>query len=227
MANRVASAARNIPPSAWLHVPTAQNTADCASRGLSAEELKYHDLWWGGPPWLSQEPVSIPPQPQAAEIAAHQGAEAKPLAVYAISAEPHYGWEDKFNAYSMLLHTTAYVIRFCANLKAATQGQPLMKDRNLSVAEVEAAEVFLFKKSQARTYAAERKRLSAVDPLPMAKGSSLRLVHPFLQENGLLCVGGRLNKAALSSLQKHPVILSPSDVVTKLFFKHHHVMVSH
>ena len=50
VANRVTSAARNIPPSAWLHVPTAQNPADCASRGLSAEELKYHDLWWGGPP---------------------------------------------------------------------------------------------------------------------------------------------------------------------------------
>ena len=92
VANRVASAARNIPPSAWLHVPTEQNPADCASRGLSAQELKYHDLWWGGPPWLHQEPVSIPPQPQAAELAQHQGVEAKPMAVYVTSAVPCSGW---------------------------------------------------------------------------------------------------------------------------------------
>ena len=61
----------------------------------------------------------------------------------------------------------------------------------------------------------------------MRKGSSLRLVHPFLSQKGLLLVGGRLEKSDISILQKNPVILSPKDVVTKLLFKHHHAVLTH
>ena len=68
VANRVASAARNVQPSVWLHIPTDQNPADCASRGLSATELKDHHLWWEGPPWLLLKPEFVPPQPKAIEI---------------------------------------------------------------------------------------------------------------------------------------------------------------
>ena len=50
VANRVASAARSVPPSIWQYVPTDENPADCASRGISAQELMHHHLWWGGPP---------------------------------------------------------------------------------------------------------------------------------------------------------------------------------
>ena len=72
VANRVASAARNLPQTAWLHVPTSDNPADCASRGISAQELKDHKLWWEGPLWLHQEPVVIPTQPGAEEIEKHK-----------------------------------------------------------------------------------------------------------------------------------------------------------
>ena len=227
VANRVASAARNIQPSAWLHVPTEQNPADCASRGLAAQELKNHHLWWGGPPWLQQEPIPIPPQPQASDLAKHQGEKAKPMAVYVTTVTPVSWWEHKFKNYVSLLHATAYVFRFCRNMRAVIQGQPTVKDQTLSVAEVQAAETFLFKQSQARTFGVELGRLSAAKPAPMAKNSKLRLVHPFLSKEGLLQVGGRLNKSALSPQQKHPIILSSSDWVTKLVFQHYHVLLLH
>ena len=67
VANRVSSATRVLPPSAWLHVPTEDNPADCASRGMSALELREHRLWWSGPLWLSEEPIRRPPQPQDLE----------------------------------------------------------------------------------------------------------------------------------------------------------------
>ena len=227
VANRVASAARKIPQAAWLHVPTEDNPADCASRGLSALDLQNHHLWWGGPPWLKQEPIAIPPQPGAAEIAAQQGTEAKPVAVHVISTTPNSGWESKFNNYFMLLHTTAYVFRFCDNLKAATQGRPLQKNQTLTVAEVQAAETYLLKNSQGRSYAAEVKRLSAATPAPIAKNSTLRLVHPVLSKEGLLLVGGRLDRADIYDLQKHPIILSASDWLTKMVFHYYHVLMLH
>ena len=181
VANRVASAARNIPQSVWLHVSTEDNPADCASRGLSAQELQNHHLWWGGPPWLKQEPIGIPPQPGAAEIARHQTEEAKPVAIHVTSAVPNAGWENKFNNYSMLLHTTAYIFRFCANLKAATQGQPLQKDKNLTVAETEAAEVFQFKQAQARTYRKKIETTVCSQPSPHGKGIHPQIGSPFSQ----------------------------------------------
>ena len=227
VANRIASAARNLPPSAWQHVPTLQNPADCASRGVTAQELRDHDLWWGGPPWLKQEPIDTPPQPQASELAKHGGEEAKTMAVYSVNVSPDRWWELTLKNYSKLLHTTAYVLRFCSNLKAAIQGQQLNKQKTLTVLEVEAAELVLFRRSQARTFGAEVGRLKADPTTPMAKNSALRLVHLFLSQEGLLQVGGRLKKAELSPLQKHPVILSTSDVLTKLYFSHCHRKLSH
>ena len=80
VANRISKVTSLLPPSAWKHVPTLDNPADCASRGLTARELKEHELWWNGPPWLLQEPITVPRQPQTAELATIQGEEAKPSA---------------------------------------------------------------------------------------------------------------------------------------------------
>ena len=173
---------------------------------LQGQELKYHDLWWGGPPWLHEEPISIPPQPQASELA--EGGQAN-----AITASPVSWWEHKYKCYTKLLHATAYAFRFCHNLKAVIRKQTPLRDKVLSVAEVEQEESFLFKQSQARTFGAEVSRLTSTTPPPMAKNSVLRLVHPFLSKEGLLQVGGRLDKSSLSPLQKHPIILSSNTIM--------------
>ena len=152
VANRVASAARNVTPSIWKYVPTDQNPADCASRGISAQELLEHPLWWSGPSWLLSEPVAVPNQPVEAEIAQHQEVEAKPAAIFLNTAVTDTGWEKNYNCYKKLLHVTAYMIRFRDNLKAAVQGQPLIKEKQLSVEEVKGAEIILFRRAQERTY---------------------------------------------------------------------------
>ena len=43
--NRIAAVTTLIPSSAWRHVPTQDNLADCASRGLSPKDLRDHNLW--------------------------------------------------------------------------------------------------------------------------------------------------------------------------------------
>ena len=225
--NRIASAARSLPPSAWRHVPTLQNPADCASRGVTAQELRNHHLWWSGPSWLAQEPLETPPQPQSSDLAEREGEEAKPVVVCKLSVSPHKWWELDFTNYVKLVHTMAYIQRFCSNLKAARLQQPLTKQRTLTVTEVETAEQVLFQRSQARTYGAELARLKSDPTAPVAKCSTLRLVHPFMSKEGLMQVGGRLNRSDLSPLQRHPVILSTSDKLTKLYFSHVHRKLSH
>ena len=51
-ANRVSDIITTLPNVRWKYVPTHDNPADCATRGLSAQELKQFILWWAGPSWL-------------------------------------------------------------------------------------------------------------------------------------------------------------------------------
>ncbi|XP_076278390.1 uncharacterized protein LOC143208142 [Lasioglossum baleicum] len=59
VANRVAEIQRMLPLAKWHHVRSAENPADCASRGLSPAELPKFELWWRGPEWLSS-PGQLP-----------------------------------------------------------------------------------------------------------------------------------------------------------------------
>lgn len=44
----------------WKHVRTHLNPADCASRGIGALQLREHDLWWHGPPFLTKSSTHWP-----------------------------------------------------------------------------------------------------------------------------------------------------------------------
>ncbi|XP_077260903.1 uncharacterized protein LOC143896764 [Temnothorax americanus] len=59
--NRVTAIQEMLPQGSWHFIPGKQNPADCASRGLTPEQLINHNLWWNGPSWLS-EPSSLWPK---------------------------------------------------------------------------------------------------------------------------------------------------------------------
>ncbi|XP_067214160.1 uncharacterized protein [Linepithema humile] len=52
VANRVSEIQSRIPFASWKHVPTGDNPADCASRGILDSQLATHKLWWQRPTWL-------------------------------------------------------------------------------------------------------------------------------------------------------------------------------
>ncbi|CAK1599242.1 unnamed protein product [Parnassius mnemosyne] len=52
VANRVTKILTVLDNEQWSHVESAQNPADCASRGLSPSDFIKHDLWRYGPNWL-------------------------------------------------------------------------------------------------------------------------------------------------------------------------------
>ena len=74
--------------------------------------------------------------------------------------------------------------------------------------------------TQSRRYKAERRDLAGSGEV--SKRSSIQRLRPFLDSDGLIRVGGRLEKAALTSVQKHPVILHHSDHLTKLICRQAH-----
>ena len=229
VANRIACAAEHVDPSIWGHVGTHSNPADCATRGLSAEELKNHPLWWNGPPWLLSNPIPARSQPTAGTLARDAASvqEEKEVTIHRVTARPVGGWEGKFNCYKTLLHATAYATQFCRIMASYLPGRTRLKSSPLSPKDLEEAEGYLYAQAQARSFGEELSRLSASTPLPVKQDSKLKAVNPFLSSTGLMLVGGRLGKAKISPLQANPVILSASDWLTQLIFQHHHQELCH
>ncbi|XP_037812758.1 uncharacterized protein LOC119604295 [Lucilia sericata] len=61
VSNRVSLIQKLLPNAKWRHVPTHFNPADLGSRGCRPQDLINNQLWWQGPPWLTN-PVSEWPQ---------------------------------------------------------------------------------------------------------------------------------------------------------------------
>ena len=102
--NRLASINKLLPPECWKHVPTLENPADCASRGVSPGELIKLKLWWEGPPWLSVDPVQVPPQPgqkELDELASLE--ERKEVLVGVVTTPPALWLEGKYSNYQKLV----------------------------------------------------------------------------------------------------------------------------
>lgn len=63
VANRVTAIQGLYSSIQWKHVKSAENPADCASRGLNRNQLERFDLWWRGPEFLMQGREEWPVQP--------------------------------------------------------------------------------------------------------------------------------------------------------------------
>lgn len=56
MDNRIEQIVSRFPVSIWHHVRSAENPADCATRGVMPRNLSNLNLWWNGPHFL-RDPV--------------------------------------------------------------------------------------------------------------------------------------------------------------------------
>ena len=70
------------------------------------------------------------------------------------------------------------------------------------------------------SFASEYQALLKNDELP--NRSRLLTLQPYLDEKGLLRVGGRLHKAPLPEEIKHPIILDPKHEITRLIVAQFH-----
>ena len=148
VSNRIATILEVTSPGTWKHVPTSDNPADCASRGLMPRELLTHGLWWNGPSWLSEDPIPVPKQPPRKPIITPENR----IVCNVLQPAPPPFLINRYSNYHKLLADTAWCLRFTHKMKHPHSSEFSINGRRLSVRETKQAEIRLAKLSQGRSF---------------------------------------------------------------------------
>ncbi|XP_076384377.1 uncharacterized protein LOC143262794 [Megalopta genalis] len=92
---------------------------------------------------------------------------------------------------------------------------------NLSTTEIRKAHLVIIKQAQLEAFPIEINCLERKTAMP--KGSRILNLNPFLDQDKLLRVGGRLRHAPLSYCQKHPLLLPHRHHITNLIIESEHL----
>lgn len=218
VANRVNKIAALVNSSQWRYVTTETNPADLLSRGVSPRELTTTLLWWEGPPWLKMDPARWPRRPDInlnREIP-----ELRPSVLSITPALEELGVD--ISTFDKLVRVFAWVWRFRGQ---CTLEKKHLLSTHLTLKELRVAKTLLLRHSQRTSYAKEFEMLEGKRPLPA--GHTLSALSPYIDEDGLLRVGGRLQRAELASSTAHPLIMSISSHVVVLLVRRTHQVLLH
>ncbi|XP_036142106.1 uncharacterized protein LOC118645340 [Monomorium pharaonis] len=217
VANRVAEIQRVLPEARWRHVAGCENPADCASRRLTPRELLSHSLWWTGPTWLSQDgpgPINQPPTVESPP-------EERTRTHLTTASTEESEILRAFSRLSRLLRVTAW----CARWLVACRKRPPAPTAGLAPLELEEAQQRWIRVVQAVWFSGERRAL--IEGAGVPNRSALARLSPFVDDQGIIRVGGRLKHAILSPDERHPVILPRGSHLTTLVIRAYHLETMH
>lgn len=203
----------------WRHVRSEENAADILSRGCSAEKFLKERMWFNGPEWAAKNVKEFPNR-DVASVSLNQVflAEVEEDIRESISLNIAVEAEilsiiDKESSWPKLLRIIARCLRVNYPQKTAY----------LKITELERAEIAVIRMLQKSTFE-EYHLLTKGKPIKSAQILSL---NPFLDQQNIMRVGGRLKNSTLPFSQKHPMILPKKHNVVNALIRHAHITTCH
>ncbi|XP_058827423.1 uncharacterized protein LOC131687359 [Topomyia yanbarensis] len=235
----------------WRWVPTRLNVADLVTKWGKGLEIHPNSPWVRGQQFLYDSVEKwpkreLPPANTTEELRVH-------LMLHDVQVAQAIVDANRFSKWTVLVRTMACVIRFVSNcrrkskklpietLKATSrQSRVLQPTAAASVrvalqqSEHEKAELWLMKMAQAECFIDELKVLVRNKDRPVSqwlsieKSSALYKLTPLIDENGLIRMEGRAEKAELLSFDlRFPTILPHQHKITQLIVQHYHEKSGH
>lgn len=218
IANKIVQILNHTSVSQWRHIVSEENPADCASRGIFPNELQDHQLWWTGPKWLlafNKENHSTGP-----EYYTELEAKSKVIVNHLIINEK-IQFINRYSSLSKLIRITALLRRFKSNCQSPSG----KRAGPLTVVEHRDAMEVCIKIVQDHYFYHEMHQIKNKHH-SILKGNLLSL-NPFIDNNGILRVDGRLKYANLSFDQKHQILIPPKSNFAKLLIADAHIRSEH
>ncbi|XP_045454347.1 uncharacterized protein LOC123663725 [Melitaea cinxia] len=218
VANRVSHIHDIIPTECWHHVPSEENPADVCSRGQFPDEIVHNSLWWAGPSWLSKDRTTWPNSfeslsPSDEAVVKSESKLSSVLLIEKKLTESHQGTFEmllsKFSSLQKLLNVLAYINRFIRNAKNSNR-----PNCNLYITNVERHNALMQIVKHVQQIAFSQEILNIKAKRPILK--QFKKLNPFLDDYGILRVGGRISRSGLEYEHKHPALLPPDHPLTIL-----------
>ena len=129
--------------------------------------------------------------------------------------------------YDRIKRDMSWVLRFkqilLRKIKMDATKKPLHGSDLLQESEAQSIN-FVQEKRLAAELKASRSRNK---DMTMPRSSTIKQLEPFLNGNGIICVGGRLRRSFLNELNKHPMILPKGEKVSNLIIQQCHIRCVH
>ncbi len=249
VANRIQQIRESTSPDQWRYVESKENPADDASRGLRAQELLSCPRWLSGPEFLwKQEIITTPVENPLISDDDPEVKKVKSLVTQRIDAESPTILQRL--EYFSDWHRAKRAIAVCLRLRKRLNRKRTDNDQNQagvrpqpyrpsSVEELRKAEVEIVKAAQHQAFPNEIQLLRRLKvdsssrkdvkdhKANLKKNSALYRLDPFMDSEGLLRVGGRINRADVPFHIKHPVVIPRKGHITSLIIRYYHYRVNH
>nr|XP_046466158.1 uncharacterized protein LOC124211294 [Neodiprion pinetum] len=212
VANRIVEIRQATNPDDWRHVRSHENPADQLSRGQSPEEFLRNDLWRTGPSWLKEEESTWPNF--KIQIPTLDEKMRKDLC-FTVAVNNHEILE-RYSSIGKLRR----ILSYCLRMKKDNQFKGIP-----TVQEIRQTNQRIIKLVQSSSFMQEIHDLQ--NGKPLNSKSRLLSLSPFLDEAGILRVGGRLRHADISHNQRHPILLPKSNHITNLIIENDHQSHGH
>lgn len=213
-ANRVSQIHNNFNIDVWRYVPSSWNPSDCASRGILPHQIVDHKSWWK-PLWLTKSMSEWPKD----DVVLIQDDDPTFTYMQVIRKECTWDLFMRYSSFTRLIRITALLSRFIHNSKP----KEMKQIGYLSATEWNNALLKLVKFVQLSEFSDDIKLIRR----GMRHRTSFYKLRPFIDENGIVRVDGRLQQSSLSYSAKHPMILPKNHEFTILVVKYYHVMCLH
>lgn len=189
----------------WRRVRTEDNLADALSRDQLPRAFLRNQTWFTRPSWLIKDEIEWPDK----NIRISEIPELKTNAFLTTTIND-FEIFYRYSSFSKLCRVIAYCLRFRHNNQFTGP---------LCAKKINESEIRILKIMQTMQFSGEIKTLKNKGPL--TKGKLINL-SPFLDENDLIHVGGRLQKSQLTFSQKHPILLPSRDRLTDQIIREVH-----
>ena len=127
----------------------------------------------------------------------------------------------KYSSWNKVVRVYSWMKRFCHNLKAKLQkDDKTLRKGPLLVEELLSTETWIFREIQRIEFHEEYSDL--MEGKAISRRSKILQLSPYMDNDGITRIGGRLRRAELSSMKKHQIILPGQHHLVKLLVKYYH-----